>query len=182
MKKAKKVIGIVVGVLVLLVLVAVIAFVFFSKKMEQQVSGMDLTAFQAVDLEGNTVTQDIFGDYEVTMINVWATWCEPCRKEMPDIQAAFEQLPENANIISVCTDAGENEALAGQIVETTGAKYMVLVPDSDTAKQFSSIHAYPTTLFVDSKGQQIGSPITGAPSGTDLTQFYLSRINELLEQ
>lgn len=101
---------------------------------------------------------------------------------LPEIQAAYEQLPENANIISICTDAKGNEELAGQIVDKTGVKYPVLMPDEEAEKQFANIYAYPTNIFVDSNGQQIGSPVTGAPGGTDLTEFYLDKIREALEQ
>ena len=54
-----------------------------------ETSGIDLSSFEIVDLNGDTVTQDIFKDYDITMINIWATWCGPCRSELPEIQAAY---------------------------------------------------------------------------------------------
>ena len=90
-------------------------------------SAINLSSFQTADLNGNTVTQDIFKDYEVTMINIWGTGCGPCREEMPELQAAFEQLPENANIIGLCVDGEENGELAAAITEKTGVKFTQLV-------------------------------------------------------
>ena len=144
-------------------------------------SGIDLSNFEATDLNGNTVTQDIFKDYDVTMINIWATWCGPCRSELPAIQAAYEKLPENANIISICHDAASETDLAKSIVEKAGLKYSVLMADEKMEETvFQYVSAFPTTIFVDSEGRLVGNVQIGVPSDADVTQFYLDLINSAL--
>lgn len=176
MKKGKKIAIIIIGIL-LVVVVLIAAFIMRSQKMIEE---LDFTAFRTTDLEGNEITQEIFQDYDVTMVNVWATWCEPCRGEMPDIQKVYEQLPENANIISICTDANENKELAAQIAEKAGMKFDVLISKDALAEQVKGISSFPTTVFVDSTGHLIGEPIIGVRSGVDVAEFYLETINSLL--
>ena len=145
-------------------------------------SAINLSSFQTADLNGNTVTQDIFKDYEVTMINIWGTGCEPCREEMPELQAAFEQLPENANIIGLCVDGEENGELAAAIAEKTGVKFTQLVMNEQLLELVGQYTLYtPTTIFVDSQGNLIGEVLIGARSGVDLTEYYLENINALLK-
>ena len=47
-----------------------------------------LSAFSTTDLEGNAVDQSMLADYDLTMVNVWATYCGPCISEMPDLGGA----------------------------------------------------------------------------------------------
>ncbi|MGN0388379.1 MAG: TlpA family protein disulfide reductase [Suilimivivens sp.] len=150
--------------------------------MADKASEISFSSFAVTDLNGNAVTQDIFKDYDVTMINVWATWCGPCRRELPDIQAAYEKLPANVNIISICDDAGQETELAGQIVEKVGIQYAVLVPD-DAMDEFLNeyISAFPTTFLVDKEGNVIGQPIVGVPQADDVTQYYLDYIGSALQ-
>ena len=153
-----------------------------NKETAEKASGIDLSSFAVTDLNGNAVSQDIFKDYDVTMINVWATWCNPCRRELPDIQAAYEKLPANANIISICDDAGQETELAGQIVEKVGLQYEVLVPDDAMDELLNEyISAFPTTFLVDKEGNVIGQPIIGVPQADDVTQYYLDYIESGLE-
>lgn len=46
--------------------------------------------FDCKDLKGNRVTEEIFKDYSLTMINVWGTFCSPCVGEMPDIEKLYQ--------------------------------------------------------------------------------------------
>jgi len=149
-----------------------------------QLSGIDLSAFETVDLDGNTITQDIFRDYDVTMVNLWQTWCGPCRAEMPEIQKAYENLPENANIVSICMDGAQEEELAKAIVEKSGLECTVLVMNDELAQKIEEyVMAFPTTIFVDSEGHMTGTPIIGVPvNGNDVAQAYLDAVNGITAQ
>lgn len=152
-------------------------------KEQEQVSGINLSEFEAKDLKGNTVTQDILKDYDITMVNIWTTWCGYCRKEMPDIQKAYENLPENANIIAFCMDAAEETDIANAIVDKSGVNFTVIAPDENLSDKISPyITGFPTTILVDSNGNLVGDPIIGAPSSGDVAQVYLDYINSALDQ
>ena len=51
----------------------------------QNTAGTDTIAFETVDMDGNTVTEEVFTQSKLTMVNVWATYCNPCLSEMPDL-------------------------------------------------------------------------------------------------
>jgi cytochrome c biogenesis protein CcmG/thiol:disulfide interchange protein DsbE len=67
--------------------------------------GSEAPNFTAVDLDGNPVRfADLEG--EVVLLNIWATWCPPCREEMPSMQRLHERLgPEGLKIVAVSIDA-----------------------------------------------------------------------------
>ena len=62
-------------------------------------------AFTAQDLDGNQVDQSIFADADLTMINVWGTFCTPCLDEMPDLGELSEEYKDKGmQIIGICSD------------------------------------------------------------------------------
>lgn len=125
-----------------------------------------LPEFSVKDLEGNTVTNDIFSEADITVINFWATYCSPCINEMPELAEWSESMPENVRIIGIVTDVPSEDsdqyALAQQIVEKTGVKYANLVAGEEFNPVIREIVGVPTTFFVDKDGKFIGSPIVGA--------------------
>jgi len=121
--------------------------------------------FTTVDMDGNEVTEAIFADYDVTMVNIWATWCGYCIEEMPFFPELKEKLPENANLITICEDASYEPELTKEILESVGANFTTLQANEEIYTQIlSNIYGFPTTIFVDSEGKVIGQPMVGVPS------------------
>lgn len=124
----------------------------------------DMDAFSAKDLNGKAVDNSIFAEHKLTMVNIWATFCRPCIKEMPDLQKMSQDMPEGTQLISIAGDVDDEEhlQLAQQIVKDKGVSFTSIVPDQ-SLKQYldNNIVAYPTTIFVDSTGKIVGDPIIG---------------------
>ncbi len=142
----------------------------------------NMNQFSTTTLSGETVTQDILADYDITMVNIWATWCGPCVEEMPQLQKVYEGLPENANFITICTDLDSDPETAQEIVDSVKGQFPVLAPD-DLLKEslLNGVSAIPTTIFVDKNGNVIGDAMVGAPGrGDDVSKAYLNAINERL--
>lgn len=129
--------------------------------------------FSAQDFEGNTITKDIFADYDLTMVNLWTTACGYCIEEMPTLNELRKELQDGSksfNIISVCMDIGNtderkdaNFEKAKEIIQTTGVEYPNLIPDSVLLEgRLKGIQAYPESFFVDSKGNVVSEPYVGA--------------------
>lgn len=125
-------------------------------------------AFETVDLNGNTVTNEIFDGKDLTVVNIWGTYCNPCIDEMPDLAEWSKSMPENMQLIGLVSDLysaddAETLELAQAICEATGADvYTSLVAGEDFFGLLSGIVGVPTTLFVDSAGKIVGDPIVGA--------------------
>lgn len=142
----------------------------------------NLGAFSTVDLNGKTVDNSIFAGHRLTMINIWATFCRPCIKELPDLQAMSEVMPEGAQLISIVGDADNEESLklAQRIATDTGVSFPSIVPDSPL-KQYldDNMVAYPTTLFVDSAGRIVGEPIIGERGMSVYGEVLLDRLAQV---
>ncbi len=145
-------------------------------------SNVTMKGLSAKDINGNDVTDEIFKDYDVTMVNIWATSCGYCIEEMPELQELYETLPEKANLISICADADMEVDLAKEILDTNGCKFTTLVPGENINDLIiNKIIALPTTIFVNSEGEMIGTIQTGLPAQKgEITEAYLEIINGLL--
>ncbi len=140
-----------------------------------------LGEFETQTLDAQTVSQNVFSDYDLTVVNIWATWCPPCIEEMPDLQVLYEQLPENVNFFTISDDANEQPELAQSILEESGATFDTLLTNEQIdANIMSRVAAFPTTLFVNSEGYVVHA-IEGVPVD-DPVQEYLDTIDGVLEQ
>ena len=137
--------------------------------------------FKTVDLEGNEVTQEIFADAEITMINFWATFCGPCVKEMPELQKIHAGYEGRAQIIGVPTDVNFDDPESAEYknavktLEWAEAEFKNVKPMGGLAAVMQSMQFVPTSIFVDSEGKIIGEPVIGAD-----TEKYKARIEEYL--
>ena len=120
--------------------------------------GRAAPAFPATDMTGQAVSlQALRG--KVVLVNFWASWCEPCRAEMPSLQALAER--EKAQLVVLTINLKESPEAIARFVQFTGLTLPVLRdPLGDTARVWG-IKIYPSTVLVDSKGQ-VRSVVRGA--------------------
>lgn len=119
-------------------------------------------------MEGNTITNDIFAEYDVIIVNFWNNGCGMCIAEMPELEEMYQDFKEdNINLIGVGTDSGESQEqldLARSILQEKGVTYQNISPNPDNAfyKEFiADITGYPTTYIVDREGNIIDAPLIG---------------------
>lgn len=143
-----------------------------------------LRHFETTALSGKTISQAVFADYDLTMVNVWATFCGPCIHEMPDLQELYTRLPKNVNLISICSDYQGNETTASRIIADIKGEFEVLAPNAElTASLLNHLRAVPTTVFVDSKGNIVGDFQIGAPrNAATVADSYLALIDNALSK
>lgn len=139
-----------------------------------------LEQFSAKDMDGQVVDEGVFANYELTMVNIWSTWCGYCIEEMDELEALYQKLPANVNMMTICADASEEKALAEDILADNGATFQTLVGNDslqDTLLQY--INSYPSTIFVDKNGTIVGDVQQGAP-GRDVLAGYQALIDDRL--
>ena len=135
---------------------------------DELVSKTPFPEFSESDTQGNVVTNDIFGDYDATIINFWNNGCGTCIEEMPELEEYYQSFQEqNINLIGVASDSGESDEqlkTAQDILAQKGVTYTNLSPDPDNALYqdfISQLAGYPTTYVVDREGNIVGAPIIG---------------------
>lgn len=117
----------------------------------------------------NTDIDAIFiNSHDLTVLNIWATYCSPCIEEMPVLEKLANEDPDNLAIIGLVSDVYNMDGtinekqleLAESIINKVGLTYPVLLAnDQIREKLLSLIQAVPTTLFIDSNGKVVGSKV-----------------------
>ena len=115
-----------------------------------------LPDFTFADADGATKSlADLKG--KVVLLNIWATWCVPCREEMPQLDALQAELGgADFEVVAINIDRGGPEK-ARKFLEETGASHLALYTDP-SAKLFSTLRAVgmPTTLVIGPDGREMG--------------------------
>jgi thiol-disulfide isomerase/thioredoxin len=106
------------------------------------------------DSTGKTVDFDSYHG-KVTFINFWATWCGPCKKELPDLVALSRELAgRDVRFIGVSTDRGANIIEdVRSFVNEQGIPYPIVISNEDLEDAFGNPRAIPTSYLVDADGR-----------------------------
>ncbi len=123
-------------------------------------------AFKTVSLDNETVTDDIFSDYDITVVHVWGTFCQPCIAEMGDYARFYSKRPDNVNLIAIVCDVYDgidsNVSAANDILGDAGAKFLNLRTSDDLYDLVGGFQYVPSSFFVDRDGHLIGEMMDGA--------------------
>ncbi|WP_042225061.1 TlpA family protein disulfide reductase [Oceanobacillus manasiensis] len=107
--------------------------------------------FELKTLEGEMVKLSDFKGEHV-MLNFWATWCPPCRQEMPDMQRIYQD--KDPIILAVnLTDTEVNQKAVSAFIEEFGMTFPVLMDEKAEVSELYRIQPIPTTYFIDSEGK-----------------------------
>lgn len=118
--------------------------------------------FTVYDKDGNAVKfSDLTG--KPVVLNFWASWCNPCRMEMPEFQTAFEELGEEITFVMINMTDGAQETLetAQNFLEETGYSFPVYYDTEMNGAMTYGVTSLPRTFFIDAKGNLVAHA-TGA--------------------
>ncbi|HTK81027.1 MAG TPA: TlpA disulfide reductase family protein [Bacteroidota bacterium] len=106
------------------------------------------------DASGNTVNFDAVRG-KAALVNFWATWCGPCKKELPDLVALDADLAAKGfKVIGVSTDRGSNVIDdVRSFVKEHDIKYQVVVSTEDLEEAFGNVRLLPTSFIIDGQGK-----------------------------
>ncbi len=140
-------------------------------------SAEPLGEFTTQDINGTEYTQEMFGDYDLTLVNLFATWCSPCVAEMPELEELYQELKDrDVNVVGFVLDGvdetgevvPEGLSQAQELVEQTGVTYPSLLPDPTFHNgRLMDVMAVPETFFVDKNGNMVGTVYRGSGSYED---------------
>lgn len=127
--------------------------------------------FTVQDWEGGQVSlSDYYG--KPIVVNFWATWCGPCKSELPAFDNAYAAYQDEITFLMVNMTDGYSETVAGtkQFIEENGYSFQVYFDTSYEAYQAYGVTAIPMTLFIDANGKLITSQL-GAMSESTYTGY-----------
>jgi peroxiredoxin len=129
---------------------------------------------QTVDLAGQSHR---LSDYrgKVVLLNIWATWCGPCRREMPDLERLHNE--KSAEGLVVLGLSMEDPEIQRSFAEEIGVSYPLLTSEGNIPEVFSTIARYPSNFLIDRKGE-----LRPAPSTDEPFENLVQAVEELLQQ
>lgn len=146
--------------------------VFDQPQKERAENTSSLGSFEMTGIDGKTYTEDVFRDYDLTLVNVFTTWCSPCVKEIPELEKLYQELKDSGvGVVGVVLDTvgadgnqDEDTVKKAEILQQkTGASYPFLIPDEGMMNgRLNGINAFPETFFVDKNGNIVGETYSGS--------------------
>lgn len=114
--------------------------------------GSRLPEFSVKDLQGRKISSgDLRG--KVVLVDYWATWCQPCKKEMPGYQKLFDNYPSRGfAVVGFKTDMMKDTENPLEFAKKIGVRYPLAVATEDITRKFGGIEGLPTTLLYDRQG------------------------------
>ncbi len=126
-----------------------------TSKLAGDVRGMPAPNFELATLDGKVVK---LSDYrgKAVLLNFWATWCSPCKVEMPwfvDLQNKYGN--DGLVILGVAMDDSDTPAIA-KFANKMGVNYPVLLGTNEVSEEYGNVEFLPTSFYIDREGKIVG--------------------------
>jgi thiol-disulfide isomerase/thioredoxin len=112
---------------------------------------------------------------QVVVLNFWAVWCKPCRVEMPDLEAVYQEYREQGAVV-LAVNVSESSADIADFAEELGLTFPIFRDSKQEAMREYNVKILPTTFFIDRKGLVRHSRV-----GTMTKSVMTKQIEALLE-
>lgn len=107
--------------------------------------------FAVTDLDGGRWSSENLRG-QVMVVNFWATWCAPCRIEVPSLQALHEDYADRGVVVLGLSADVTGEDAVRRYLEERGVTYPVAMADGAVRRAFGGVNALPTTFVIDRRG------------------------------
>jgi peroxiredoxin len=116
-------------------------------------AGSQAANFKLEKLDGTTVSlQSLRG--KVVFLNVWATWCEPCRQEMPSMETLYDDFKSNKDFVMLAVSQDtKGRAVVAPYVAKNGYRFTILLDPENKIGETYDVSGVPETFIIDRKGQ-----------------------------
>ena len=127
-------------------------------------------------LEGGMFTLSSLKD-KVIILDFWATWCPPCRKEIPDYIDLYQRYKDKGlEIVGVLLDRAKKSRLKS-FIEEMGISYINVLGNNKVTQKYGNIRAIPTTFIIDTNGNIVEKYV-----GFTSKETFENKISELLDE
>lgn len=142
---------------------------FYESKERTPIQTMQATDFTLPSLNGGerSLHQE---QGKVVILNFWASWCEPCKTEMPHFQTFYESYKKDVEILAVNVTSKDKVANVKQFVEEHALTFPILLDESGETSTMYGAFALPTTIILDREGN-IHQEIVGPMDETLLLEY-----------
>ncbi len=145
-----------------IILALFLLFPVFAFSQPQQTSGNVIRFVRNPDVAPDFKLDDLNGKPltlaaahgKVVLLNFWATWCGPCREEIPDLIELQTKYKDRLQIIGISVDDDEAEVVK-KVVDETGINYPVAMSSPEVRMQYGGIGALPTSFVLDTEGRVV---------------------------
>lgn len=156
---------------------------------EGRVDAANVGDFNTTDINGNEYTKDVFKDYDLTLVNVFSTWCSPCVNEMPELEKLKNEMAaKGVNVIGIVYDSVGYDGSANQdaidtakvLQERAELTFPLLIPDEAQMNgRLQGINGFPESFFVDKNGNIVGETYMGARTFDDWKKIVETELSNL---
>lgn len=98
---------------------------------------------------------------KVIFLNFWATWCPPCKKEMPDVESIYKEYGENKKDVVILGVNSEKENEVKKFLKDKGYTFPTLIDENSEVMRKYFIQAFPTSFVIDKEGNVYGYVMGG---------------------
>ena len=134
--------------------------------------------FNLQDLKGKTLSlADLKG--KAVILDFWATWCGPCRRGIPDLNAIYKKYKaKGATVVGIALDeGGKDEILKGMKKHKLTIAYPVLIGNKEVTVKYGGINAIPATFILDKEGNIAASYV-----GLQEKKTFTDEMDKLLKK
>ncbi|MCJ7732949.1 MAG: TlpA family protein disulfide reductase [Anaerolineales bacterium] len=149
----------------------------FQTSIEAPQNGFQAPGFTLSTLEGKELDlEDLRGN--PIILNFWASWCPPCRAEMPDFQQTYQEFQET-DLQIIAINATDQDSLKGMMafVNQHNLKFPIILDSTGETSQAYHVHSLPTSYFIDREGR-IKDIIVGGPIPLSLLRIQAIQLIE----
>lgn len=142
------------------VIIAVLVFAFYTNGEPPRrdvalgpamLAGAPAASFDVKRLDGSEASLASYRG-KVVLVNLWATWCPPCREEMPALEKLYQD-DRSKGLVVLGIDQGESAKVAGEYARERGVSFPVLVDDAQQYGRAYAAQGIPTSVLVDRRGR-----------------------------
>jgi thiol-disulfide isomerase/thioredoxin len=126
-------------------------------------NGQPAPPFLVQDLDGNVVSTAAWQG-KVVLLNFWATWCPPCREEIPVLIELSKQYPEQLLVVGVSMDDGPTDEVK-DFASAEGINYPIVMWSRELVKAYGGVPALPTSFLIDKQGHVVQKHVGLFPGG-----------------